>query len=689
MTAKRIGSRVATPPRHWHRATVTGSAILAAMLTGLAANAAERFDLGAIENIEVKGEASQQGDWLGAFDARIGDKDIERFDRRNVSDALNLIPGTSIQNEGGRSERLLFVRGFNSRQVPLYIDGIPVYVPYDGNVDLSRFGTFDIAEIAVTKSLTPMLFGANTLGGSVNLISRRPMDKFEAVATTGVTLDDSFDLASYRASANLATNQGTWYAQIGGSIAEQDHFRLPGSFAPTAIENGKRRENAATNDYKVSFKLGITPNETDEYVVSYYNQMGDKQTPPYAGTNAGVRPRYWRWPEWDKQGVYLQTNTAVARHAYVRLRAFYDTYGNTLRAFDDATYTTQDRNFAFNSVYDDYTYGAGIESGTTAYGQHDLRAAFHYKRDVHREVDDDGIPEERYIDDLFTFALEDTITLGDRLRLIAGLGYSAQRGVEANFYDTNLLVLQSLPESKESAWNIQGGLLYRSANAGEWHLSVARRTRFASIKDRYSFRLGSALPNPDLLPEDAVHVELGVTAARGIFSYGGNLFYSELDDAMENVTIAPTACSRPPCIQMQNIGGQRHLGFELLGTVAFSERGELHANYTFLDRDNTTANNIFLINVPRHKLFTYLRYEPWQQWEIVASAGYESRRYSSTVGDRIAHGFVVGNLKASYRFNDHFVGEVAIDNLGNKLYAYEEGFFEPGRTWNVTLRWTY
>ncbi|MGZ4958469.1 MAG: hypothetical protein ACXV7J_04390 [Methylomonas sp.] len=38
-----------------------------------------------------------------------------------------------------RNERLIYLRGFNSRQVPLFMVGIPVYVPYDGNVDLNRF----------------------------------------------------------------------------------------------------------------------------------------------------------------------------------------------------------------------------------------------------------------------------------------------------------------------------------------------------------------------------------------------------------------------------------------------------------------------------------------------------------------------------------------------------------------------
>ncbi len=672
------------------RLAISGACMtVAAIFISNPINAAERFEMGAIETVTVVGEAPEEEDWLGAFEARLGAEDIARFDRQTVSDAINLLPGTSIQNDGGRSERLLFVRGFHSRQVPLYIDGIPIYVPYDGNVDLGRFGTFDIAEISVSKSITPMLFGANTLGGSVNLVSRRPTAPFEASATAGIAADDAFDLARQNFSANLATNQGAWYAQIGGSIAGQSHYLLPEDYQATAIENGGRRENSDSGDYKLSFKAGITPNETDEYAISYYNQQGDKETPPYAGSNASVRPRYWRWPEWDKEGVYLLTRTAIANKSYISIKAYYDTYGNTLRAFDDANYATQNRNYAFNSIYDDYTYGAGMELGTQYFDNHDLRAAFLYKHDVHREVDDDGIPEERYIDDLFTLAVEDTVTINERLRLVTGAGFSDQQGIEANFYDTNAGSVVAQPVSEESAFNAQGALLYTTAAAGEWHFSVARRTRFPNLKDRYSFRLGSALPNPDLQPESAVHLEGGVAGQTGNFTYGANLFYSELDDAMENVTIAPTACSRPPCIQLQNIGGQRHAGVELLGTFAIGENGELHANYTFLDRENTSANGLKLINVPKHKLFTYAKYAYGTHWEFLASAEYDSERYSSTAGDRIAGDFLVGNLKASYRFDEHFIGEISINNVGDALYAYEEGFYEPGRSWNAGLRWTY
>ena len=54
---------------------------------------------------------------------------IEKFNRTDLSTALNLLPGVSIANVGPRNESVVYVRGFDLRQVPVFIDGVPVYVP--------------------------------------------------------------------------------------------------------------------------------------------------------------------------------------------------------------------------------------------------------------------------------------------------------------------------------------------------------------------------------------------------------------------------------------------------------------------------------------------------------------------------------------------------------------------------------
>lgn len=77
---------------------------------------------------------------------------------RTLPDALNLVPGVSVQRVGARNERGIFARSFDLRQVPLYMDGILVYLPYDGYIDLDRFLTYDVGEVQVVKGFTSVFY---------------------------------------------------------------------------------------------------------------------------------------------------------------------------------------------------------------------------------------------------------------------------------------------------------------------------------------------------------------------------------------------------------------------------------------------------------------------------------------------------------------------------------------------------
>ncbi len=100
--------------------------------------------------------------------------EMENHHRLDASHALDFLSGLSLSNVGGRNESMVYVRGFDLRQVPVFIDGIPEYVPYDGYVDLARFTTLDLSEITITKGFSSVLYGPNAMGGAINLISRKP-----------------------------------------------------------------------------------------------------------------------------------------------------------------------------------------------------------------------------------------------------------------------------------------------------------------------------------------------------------------------------------------------------------------------------------------------------------------------------------------------------------------------------------
>ncbi|WP_252088866.1 TonB-dependent receptor plug domain-containing protein [Pseudomonas sp. MWU13-3659] len=255
-------------------------AALAAMATSAApaADPQAPFTLGEIR------VAAPQDDKLATGSSVVEAADMRLHDRETVDKALALAPGVNVAYMGGRAEQVVFVRGFDRLQVPVFIDGVPTYVPYDGNIDLGRFTTYDLSRIEVAKGFSSLLYGPNTLGGAINLVTRRPTQAFEGEVGGGLELTDHGNVNAYRSYVNAGSNQGNWWMQGGVSYVDYDYTLLPDDFRPTNNQQGEgRRENSDKRDGKFSFKLGLTPNDTDEYVLGYVQQQGRKGQPPYAG----------------------------------------------------------------------------------------------------------------------------------------------------------------------------------------------------------------------------------------------------------------------------------------------------------------------------------------------------------------------------------------------------------------------
>lgn len=662
-----------TPHRRVLSALIAGLGITAHPLTAPAADA-QVFSLGEIQVVATPvGRES-----LGA--TQIDLEDIRQHHRETVGSALDMLPGVNISRVGARNEQTVYVRGFDLRQVPVFIDGIPIYVPYDGYVDLGRFTTSDLSRIEVAKGFSSMVYGPNTMGGAINLISRRPSKAFEGEVGGGFTFDDLGSNNGYRAYTNLATNQGQWYAQFSASYFDQDYFRLPDSYAATAGENGGQRNNSYNTDRKYNLKLGLTPNATDEYAINYIKQYGEKGNPPYAGTLPGTTLRYWQWPYWNKESIYLLTSTAIGDHR-LKFRAYHDTFKNSLFSFDDATYTSKKKGYAFESWYDDYTNGFSIEGDLRLSAANQLKLAYHLKEDVHREHNL-GEPIRRFRDQTQSFNLEDSHRFTDALSLVTGLGYDQRKTIEAEDYNSKTKLVSDFQRDTNDAANAQLGLLYNTSRTGRLQASIARKSRFPTIKERYSYKLGTALPNADLKTEEATHYEVGYSerVSRGLIG-DARLFYSDISNLIQSTVIARTACTTPPCTQNQNVSQASSAGLELGVRGELLRTLEIATAYSYLDRRNRSGDGLFLTDSPRHKLFAALIWHPSGPLAITTSVNGMSRRYSSSDGRQVAPGFATTNLKAAYQFSNGLTLEAGIVNLFDKLHYISEGYPEAGRSY--------
>ncbi len=349
-------------------------AAIACMPWAAHAQSAAESDADAADNSFRLGEiivTGHPGEGAAVGSDTIGQDAIEIFSRNTLDDAASLIPGVTAGNSGGsRNERLLFVRGFDRFQVPLSIDGIRVYLPADNRLDYGRFLTPDIAQIQVAKGYPSVLDGPGAMGGSVNLVTRKPTKALEVELRGQLDLGRDINYAGYTVFGLVGTKQDKWYAQASYARNFRDHWDLSSRFVPTANEDGGERDFSRTEDWRINAKFGFTPNATDEYTINYTRQEGSKNaplsttddiTPPIA---VGYpTPRYWAWPYWNIENIYFLSTTAITDQATFKTRIYRNTLSNLLRSFDDRTQTTQNapQPRVFNSPYDDEAWGGSAE----------------------------------------------------------------------------------------------------------------------------------------------------------------------------------------------------------------------------------------------------------------------------------------------------------------------------------------
>lgn len=651
------------------------------MAVAAAHGANDTFTLG---TITVTGQRAQVGempqDQAGSLVTR---REMQQFGRETIGDAVALLPGVTLSNNA-RNELLVYLRGFDARQVPLFIDGVPVYVPYDGYVDFNRFGTYDIAAVQVAKGFSSIAYGPNALGGAINLVSRRPSRSFEGDAFLGTGAG-----SDRKTGVNLGTRQGNWYAQAGLSYREADGFRMSSDFVPTATEDGGLRNNSDRRDSKLSFKLGFTPNASDEYALAYYRQDGAKGQPPTTGTT-GVR--YWRWPFWDKESLYFVSSTALGATETVKLRLYHDRFDNEVTSYTNATYTTlrtsgQGSVSTGRSIYHDRTTGGAVELESRRFQGHVLRVVVQQRGDRHDEVDANAALNARYEDTLRSVGVEDLFEIAQTWQL--SLGAAWHRLQPDSVFSTSSAF--ALP-SPSSATNLQAGLFHDLTAADRVYLTLARKTRLPTLKDRYSQRLGNFIENPALGPERSLNLELGYQgrpwAALPGVSVEAALFQSRVDDRIQSVFVSGgTACSPATPCQTRNVGKTRVSGLEVgvRGTVL--PWLDLGGNVTVLDQKNVSSPETRITGVPDRKVFAYAVLRPAPTLSLQATAEHNSRRWvnnTATLGE-----FTVLGLKAGWKPLPALALEAGVENALDKNYELDAGFPAAGRTWFAQARYEF
>jgi vitamin B12 transporter len=184
-----------------------------------------------------------------------------------LAQALSTVPGLGVVQSGGPgTQTSVFIRGTNSEDVLVLLDGVPVNDPSEAN-GAFNFGDYtlaDVQRIEVIRGPMSGLYGSNAIGGVINIITRRGEGKPKASLTLGGGWP-----AQGQGSATVSGSTGKFDYAVSGAIDEAAGF--DNTARRLSVYAGHRDPYRAKLG---SLNLGYTPVEgTRIYVVLRAEQV--------------------------------------------------------------------------------------------------------------------------------------------------------------------------------------------------------------------------------------------------------------------------------------------------------------------------------------------------------------------------------------------------------------------------------
>ncbi|HEY0251120.1 MAG TPA: TonB-dependent receptor plug domain-containing protein, partial [Kofleriaceae bacterium] len=140
--------------------------------------------------------------------------ELEQSGVQSVGEALSLRPGMYI-DRGVAGTSGLTLQGLGPQYSLILVDGARQIGRTDGYLDLDRFGIADIEQIEVVRGPSSALYGADALGGVVDIITRTPKHGFALDALSRID-----GRGAYEERARLAYGHNGITASLSGALRD-------------------------------------------------------------------------------------------------------------------------------------------------------------------------------------------------------------------------------------------------------------------------------------------------------------------------------------------------------------------------------------------------------------------------------------------------------------------------------------
>ena len=621
-----------------YRALIAGLAVAATAAAPAAAQETKKVDPVVVTATRVATPAEQLGVSLNV----VTEDDFKTYHYTTVDEALRNVPGVEIRRSGSYGKTSsISIRGANSNQVQVLVDGVRVKSPTLGQVDLSDLSRDLIDRIEIIRGPQSTLYGADAIGGVINIITKKGKGPFQASVQQEA---GNYDTLRSRIQAS-----GAW--KIFDYSLSASHFESNGQF-----------QNDGSNVNALNGRLGVSlPLDSSLSFIIRYNKSDIGV--PVKGVFPGPQPID---PIINPNAKQQSETTVMLLEAKTRPVTWWESTARISRyennagfqdpadpgvAFDFPTFSqiNVERREAewLNSIH------LGPWSTSTV--------GLGYR---HEEGDNKGtFRTARHVPSIF---FEQQLRFFERLFLTGGF-----RNEDDSVFGSATTQRGSLAfVVKETGTRIRGG-----AGTG---------FRAPTFNDLFFPDFG----NPDLQPERSMSYDAGVDQKlwQGRIRLGLTYFRNEFKNLITCCVPIPTAPFGGPV----NVGSARSAGIEFTSEADVLPNLVASLNYTYTDTKNFQTRR-WLPREPQHRWNIGLTWEPIRRLSLFTQVYVVTQQWE-TVGEVYNSGYTRVDLGGTYRVLEKYSWIQGVDltlrvqNLLNEGYAEVRGFPALGANVLVGLR---
>jgi vitamin B12 transporter len=205
---------------------------------------------------------------IGSSVTVITEEQIQRDQRRTVSDLLATVPGLNVVQTGGAGgQTSIFMRGTNADHVKVLIDGIEVNDPSQPKrqFDFGPLMTDDIERVEVLRGPQSGLYGADAIGGVISITTKKGSGPAK---WTAMTEAGSFGTFNQKLQVSGGTPTINYAFTAAHSLVNSTPVTPFDVLAP-----GQKRINDWSNNYTYTAKVGA--DLSDVFGVNFVGRYND------------------------------------------------------------------------------------------------------------------------------------------------------------------------------------------------------------------------------------------------------------------------------------------------------------------------------------------------------------------------------------------------------------------------------